>query len=66
MVSVEPIRNLSLIRSCDPLTWSSNFQAPLAHARETEMPRMSYFPHLQNATRLGKDENNYLENFRDD
>lgn len=50
VVSVEPIRNLSLIRNNDPLTWSSNFQAPLAHAREAEMLRMSYLPHLQNAT----------------
>lgn len=34
MVGVKPIRNLSLIRNSDPLTRSSNLQAPSAHARE--------------------------------
>lgn len=36
VVGMEPIRNLSLIRNSDPLTRSSNLQAPLAHARERE------------------------------
>lgn len=36
VVGVKPIRNLSLIRNNDPLTRSSNLQAPLAHARERE------------------------------
>lgn len=48
----------SLVTSGDPPTPSGNFQAPLAHAGDSEMARTSYFPRLLYATRFTKDKNN--------
>lgn len=59
MVGMKPIRNLSLIRNSDPLTRSSNLQAPSAHAREREGCReCPVFHTTRKATRLLGDKNN--------